>query len=347
MNQTTLRTVPLLMGLAVGATTLQGGMDVWGEKKNRVGLSIRPAFSIQASFSNLGGAPPSTDIGPAVGGANHDYDDGYNRVDEGGNADGTTFYWGYDSPSQAQEGMVSMSSSYAEPLGGISEVTDDPHWGGELMYMRELGWNNSYWYGLVVGLSWHQFQFSQSQVFSYDAVRVTDSYVLPGELPSAPFRGNFDDRIETGGYELGDTPTRSSAPVPGGATTSGTYDYEASAYTLRAGLMFETPFTDSLDLQFGGGIVGTMIDGRFSFQETTAVNALQPYSMSADESSTSFAAGGYAEVNLSLRISTGVYAFAGAQYVMLSDFSQTAAGREVELDAKSGILATLGMSFAF
>jgi len=94
-----------------------------------------------------------------------------------------------------------------------------------------------------------------------------------------------------------------------------------------------------------------MVDGRFSFQESTVVRTsaglLPPYAASADESSTSFAAGGYAEVNLSLRISTGVYAFAGAQYVMLSDLSQTASSRTVELDAKSGILATLGMSFAF
>jgi hypothetical protein len=345
MDKTTRKTVPLLLGLAVGAATVQGGMDVWGEQKNRAGLSIRPAFNIKANFSNLGGAPPRTDIGPAASRENHDYDDGYNRVDSTGNADGTTWYWGYELPSQAlEDGMVSMSSTYAEQGGAISEVTDDPHWGGELTYMREIGWNNSYWYGLVVGLSWHELRFSQDQSFSYAAVRITDTYVLPGDLPAAPHRGQFED---IDGPELGDTPARSSAPVPGGATTIGTYDYEASAYTLRAGLLFETPFSDSLDLQFGGGVLGTMIDGRFSFRETTVVTSLQPYSTSADQSSTSFAGGGYAEVNLALRVSKGVYAFAGAQYLILTDISQTAAGRKVQLDAKNGIVATAGMNFAF
>ena len=50
-------------------------MDIWGEQKNRVAISIRPVFNMEASFSNLGGAPPNTDIGPAIGGVNHEYDD--------------------------------------------------------------------------------------------------------------------------------------------------------------------------------------------------------------------------------------------------------------------------------
>lgn len=347
MDPTIRRTAPLLMGLAAGAITVQGGMDVWGEQPNRVGFSVRPLFNIKASFSNLGGAPPNTEIGAAVGGQNHYYDDGYNLLDSQQNPGGTTFYWGYDSPSQAQDGGIVMSSTYAEPLGELTEVSDDPHWGGELTYMRELGWNNSYWYGLVVGLSWHDLRFSQSQSFTYDALRISDAYVLPGELPPAPFRGRPDDTVESGGYELGDTPTRTSAPVSNGAQTSGNYDYRASAYILRTGLLFETPFTDSLDLQFGGGVVGAMVDGRFSFRETTLVTSMDPYAASGAESSTSFAGGGYAEVNLSLRVAKGTYAFAGAQYLMLTDMSQSVGSRKVELDSKNGIVASFGMNFAF
>jgi hypothetical protein len=332
--------------LAAGAATAQAGIDAWGEQQNRAGISIRPIFNLKASFTDLGGAPPNTQIGPAEGGVNHEYDNGYNFVDAGGNANGTTYYWGYDSPSQVQEGAVSMSSTYATSVGAVTEVTDDPHWGGEVAYMRELGWSNSYWYGLVIGLSWHEVRFSHQEVFSYDAARVTDSYVLPGELPPAPYRGRFDDNASNG-YELGDTPTRSTSPLAGGATTSGDYEFEASLYMLRAGLLFETPFTDALDLQFGGGVVGAMIDGRFSFRETTVVTSMQPYAASADEITSSFAGGGYAEVNLSLRVARGLYAFVGAQYLILSDISENAAGRQVELDAKNGIVATLGLTYAF
>ena len=40
------------------------------------------------------------DPGPPISGVNHDYDDGYVRVDVSTNAGGLTWYWGYDNSSQ-------------------------------------------------------------------------------------------------------------------------------------------------------------------------------------------------------------------------------------------------------
>ena len=60
-----------------------------------------------------------------------------------------------------------------------------------------------------------------------------------------------------------------------------------------------------------------------------------------------FAGGGYAEVNLSLRVAKGAYAFVGAQYQMLTDYSQDVDGRKVELEFGNGVVAVLGMNFAF
>ncbi|MGA1238052.1 MAG: hypothetical protein ACO34E_14455 [Limisphaerales bacterium] len=347
-NQVRAQALPVLIGLAAGAVSVQGGMDLWGEEPNRLGFAIRPAFNIKASFSDLGGAPAQTDVGPAVGGVNHYYDDGYNLVDSSGNGEGTTWYWGYSKNSQVGEGYVDMSSSYAAPAGSLSEVTNDPHWGGELTYMREIGWNNSYWYGVVVGLGWHHLRFAQDSNFAYAAQRLTDRYssqlIAAEDMPPAPYAGGFDD---VAGPQLSDTPERSVTTLPGEAFTRGSYDYEAEAYALRVGLLFETPFSDGFDLQFGGGVVGTMVDGRFSFRERTVVSNLSDYEVAGEEKEAAFAGGGYGEINLSLRVSKGIYAFVGAQYLILSDITHSVGGRTVQLDLKNGILASAGMTFAF
>jgi hypothetical protein len=338
------RPIPLAITLLLLVNSAQGGMEIWGEQKNRIGFNGRAAFNLEASFKNLGEAPAATDIGPAIDGVDHFYDDGYNRVDSSGNSDGTTWFWGYDRSSQVQEGELSLSSSYSEGSGAVEGTGDEPHWGAESTYARELGWNNSYWWGVVAGFGWHDIRFTERHTFTSDAVRVTDTYVIPNGVPGAPYRGQFDD---VGGPVVGATPTRQVTSIPGGAMTSGRYEFDAEAYTLRLGLLFETPFTDWFDLQFGGGALGTMVHGTFSFREETSVTDLPAIETAGEDTETGFAGGGYAELNLSLRISKGVYAQAGVEYLILTDYTQDMGGREVELNFRNGILATLGMTFAF
>ena len=90
-----------------------------------------------------------------------------------------------------------------------------------------------------------------------------------------------------------------------------------------------------------------MINGEFAFRETTVVGDLPAPPESDSDRSTEFVGGGYAELNLSLRVAKRVYVIAGAQYQMLTDYSQEMAGRKVELDARSSVVALLGMNYAF
>ena len=230
--------VALLLGLAASGLTARAGLDAWGKTPNRIGFNVQGVFKVKATFSQLGGAPPATDIGPVSGEADRFYDDGYNRVDSSGNAGDSTWFWGYDRQSQADGAGIQMSSSAAQPTGRVEEVTDDPHWGGELFYWRELGWNNSYAWGLVAGLGWQYLRFNQSATFGTDVTRTTDTYSLFGQPPPpAPYRGQFDSST---GPLLSDIPNRQTSLIPNGALTSGQYEFEASAYTLRLGLLFET-----------------------------------------------------------------------------------------------------------
>ena len=61
---------------------------------NHFGLSYRAGFNINASFKNLSSSPASAP-GLPIQGVDHNYDNGYNRVDASGNAGGMTWNWGY------------------------------------------------------------------------------------------------------------------------------------------------------------------------------------------------------------------------------------------------------------
>src|SRR3954453_18024238 len=92
---------------------------------NRFGFSYRAGFNVSARFRNVAGLTQVNDPGPAVAGANHNYDDGYNRVDNTGNNHGgtiATWNWGYENASQVNgTSDISMhsASSTAETSANV------------------------------------------------------------------------------------------------------------------------------------------------------------------------------------------------------------------------------------
>src|SRR5690242_15242665 len=57
-----------------------------------IGFNINAQFSMHGQFNISGGQPGPVGV-PAV---DHFYDDGYVRVDQTGNAQGFTSFWGYN-----------------------------------------------------------------------------------------------------------------------------------------------------------------------------------------------------------------------------------------------------------
>jgi hypothetical protein len=72
---------------------------------------------------------PMTGPGPARGGVDHFYDDGYVRVDATGNAGGQTWFWGYDTASQVQ-GDTIIFRSVSEGDTGTTTIIDIYQLGG-------------------------------------------------------------------------------------------------------------------------------------------------------------------------------------------------------------------------
>ena len=88
-----------------------------------VGVNIDAEFKMSGQFS-VSGSQPGT---PGQPGVDHIYDDGYVRVDETGNAQGLTSYWGYNNASQydpvAQTLTFHSASSFTTTSGRGANIT--------------------------------------------------------------------------------------------------------------------------------------------------------------------------------------------------------------------------------
>src|SRR5476651_2185607 len=100
------------------------------ENPNR--FSFGPTFGInlKAEFNNNTPVLNNVNPGPASGGANHTYNDGYVLVDNSGDAGGLTTYWGYQNASQYNAAGSGSMQFHAIQPGGSSSVTGNPQYGG-------------------------------------------------------------------------------------------------------------------------------------------------------------------------------------------------------------------------
>jgi hypothetical protein len=315
----------------------------WASSKNRFNLNTHIGFNIEANFERLGGVSGSN-VGSELRGTDHFYDDGFNRVDATGNAGGATQFWGYDSASQVVGESLVMSSYSATGTGRIEAVTDAPHWGAELTYARELGWNSSYWWGVEIGWSWTDLSIREQSTMQGDATVLRDAYALNGMVPpAAPYAGTFGGA----GPRLSDAPERTLQTLSGAAQTTGKYELDGSMYVMRVGLIYETPFSSWLSLQFGGGVAGGYVDSTFSFEETTNLAGSRQSVVRGSDQSDDFVGGAYAHGGLAFHFHEDFMASVGLQYNYLGTFSQEAAGRKAELDFSSALYLSIGLGVKF
>lgn len=342
------RRVPLRLAVIIGIVLIGSTAQTLAQgesPKNRFSLSSRVGFNITADFKNLGGFPAQTNPGPATNGVDHFYDDGFNRVDLNGSASTNTFFWGYQNAAQVPgNDTIVMNSSSSAATRAIKDVGDDPQWGAELSYIRQLGDNGVYRWGIETAVGWADLTFGKNGTTTASVTRTSDAYALNGTTPPpAPYAGTLSGP----GPQIGTSPTRTVSTIPNGAVTSGQYALEAQAYTLRLGLHYETPFNDRLMLQFGGGFAGAFLDSEFSFAEETVLSGVGSVTRSATGSEDDFVIGVYAGAGLTFHVTERLTAFAAAQYQHLQDFTQQLAGKEAEIRFDQSIFVTVGVGFSF
>ena len=297
--------------------------------RNRFGLNYRAGFNIKASFKSLGGATPS-DPGPATRGVDHNYDNGYNRVDSSGNAGGMTWNWGYANDSQIVGDTIVFNSSRS---GDISkDVDSDPNHGVEVTYNRQLGvWGRSRW-GLEAALNYTAINIRDLNTRS-DGPSIVDTYALGGITPPlAPYAGTFAGP----GALISDLPNRLPVSVRS--------KLDADLYGLRLGPYLEFPIHHRLAGSFSGGLALLSVNSSFSFQESAPGLGILG---SGSGSHSKILAGGYAGANLIYAVNRSIDITAGVQYQNVGSYSHREANKQADLDLGKSIFVTVGMGFSF
>jgi len=308
------------------------------ESPNR--FSFGPSFGLnfKASFNNsspFGGVNP----GPATGGANHTYNDGYVLLDISGNAGGLTTFWGFQNASQLNPAGGGTMQFHSIQSGGTTSA-DGVQYGGELNYQRVIG--------SLPALSG---DWGLEGSFGFTAIDlcnnlggtvpvITDTYALNGvPPPGAGYNGTF-----TGpGPLLGDAPTRtmSSAALAGYQKLSG------QMFSFRFGPFADWNITSELSLSASVGLTlaPTMLD--YDFAEIAAVAGGSTYAAVGHSSHSKLLYGPFAGAMLRYDFSKSWGVYVGAQFQSLTDLEQSVGSRTARFDPGITVNLSAGMTWKF
>jgi hypothetical protein len=312
--------------------------------QNRFTVRGRLGLNIHAKFTRIGTFPPATAIGGTGSALDHFYDDGYVRVDESGNYGGQTWYWGYENASQISGNNLLFHSTSAD-VGVSREVSDDPQYGVEMVYNRDIGAIGSKCrWGLEMAFGWNGIELRDSKPLSGDITRVTDAYAFaPGTTPpAAPFNGPFQGPS----FSISDAPSRSIATIPGGASITGVRELQADLFVGRIGPYFEFPLSSRVHLSLSGGLAIGVVYSEFAFHERIDFGGT-PAMRSGSRIDGDALFGGFAGANLTYKFDDRWNASFGAQFESLGGRSHSVAGHSYELDFSKSVYVSFGIGYSF
>lgn len=300
------------------------------ETLNRVGVSFRMGFNVKVDFKNFANPGP-----PTGGGIDRTYEDGYNRVNAGGNPLGLTTYWGYDDrASQYNEAAATLTlHGYA---ASSKNRDDDPLLGFEITYNRELFRSECWRWGVegafgYMNLAIHDPLISDTFAFPLDPE--TGLRVVPPL--SSSYSGPFTPASE-GTPFLGDSPSR--APGPSRTSIVGPRDFDADIYGFRLGPYAEIPFGDRVLFALSGGLALAEVCSDFSFGPGFK-------SGSHDD----LLVGGYlaGSAVVALNKDKDWSLVGGVQFQDLGEYLHKEGGKKAVLDMSAAIFVTIGVNYSF
>jgi hypothetical protein len=317
-------------------------LKVSAPKLFHVSLNYSMGLNIKGSFQNLAGLA-ANGPGAPTGGVNHNYDDGYNRVDVTGNNHGGfegTWNWGYQNASQISGNNLLLHGSSWGNGGTSSANPDEPQPGFELIFGRELGRAPRARWGLDSGFGFTDVRIQDSSPVTANQTLITDSYSLDGTIPpTAPYSGSAGGP----GPIINDTPTRTTSPGTS-ATITGPRKFDAQLYSFKVGPYAEFPLTDHFALQLRGGLALVEIASQFNYNESSTISVPTPI---ASGSHSGLQVGGYAAANLNYAFNDSFGLFAGAQFEDVGQYTQNLNGRKAVLDLTRSIFVAVGFSYSY
>ena len=329
-------------------------------------------FNVSVDFKNLGGFPAQGHVipdqgmqpanaGPATGGGqNRTYEDGYNWVNAGGNPEGSTTYWGYDNrASQYNEAAATLTlhSTSSDATASSNDRDDNPSLGFEITYNLELSRSESWRWGLEGAFGYMNVSVHDSRTLSANATRISDTFQFPFDPEtggpvtpplSSSYSGPYTPALE-GTPFLGDSPSRQTQILPGGAAITGQRSFDANVFGFRFGPYLDIPLSESVMLTFSGGLALAQVASDFSYHETVTLADIGSVSRSGSGSHADLQVGYYAAGNVAVALNEdrSWQLFGGVQFQDLGHYEHKLDGKAAVLDLGQAIFVALGVSYSF
>jgi hypothetical protein len=311
-----------------------------------VGFNIKADFKTGGSFNVSGSQPGATNMT----GVDHIFDDGYVRVDDSGNAQGYTTYWGYQNESQHVGDTLEMHST--------SSYSIDPHNhdGDQSVFVGfDLAYGGNLWRGERLRVGW-EFGFgllpisiSDDSQMSGEATQNTYSFNIPPAsgggtvvIPGAPYNG--------GSSGSGQPSIKDIATLIGSSSTnttiSGSRTLDVILYTFRLGPTLFWDVNDYIGLQVGAGPALGFIAGEYRYNETID-SGNGPVQSKGSFSDSDLVYGGYVNATVTYHAVANGDLYLGIQYMPLGSASFSQGGRQAKLDLSGAMYLSAGINWPF
>ncbi len=305
-------------------------------------------LNTSVNFRGLGAYSSGSQPGPATGGSfNRNYDNGYNRVDDSGNADNTTVNYGYLTTSQVGAAGVKLTSTTAYDSVDIEDVGAYFEPSANLEYRGSLGsWGESDW-GVLLGVGYQTINDDVSGSFITDASVIEDQFRLvdvPREdLPPAPYSGT----ASSAGPRIGSEPFRTMRTVQGARLLDGHWKFTSEFIPITGGLYLEFQVAGRLNAIASAGMLAALVNAELRFQETSTVGALPPVQEDGADGTNDYILGGFVQFGFDWALWENASLVAGARWQPAQEFNHSVEGRTVELDFSVAFAVHAGFSMRF
>jgi hypothetical protein len=346
--------VRCLFGIAILAWSLvqtRAQYDPDWVRNFRAGAVV--GFNIKASFKTGGNLTLSgSNPGPVgTNAANHFFDNGYVRIDDFGNSQGYTTYWGYQNASQYDaannrllyQGASSFdsgnASSSAKGNANLADIGFELAYGGYPWRWDRLR------LGFEFGFMYMPMSISGKQLLDGNVAHSTYAFQVPNGvvIPGAPYNG--------GPSGFGQPAIFDDMSVVSNSVTAGTLSskqtLDATLYSFRLGPSLFWDINESFGLTVGAGPAIGFVPGSLRFDETVFVSNTVFSHSKGSIGSTEIVYGGYINATLTYHVTQNGDFFVGAQYMPMSTATFGGGGREAKLNLKGAVYISGGINWPF
>jgi hypothetical protein len=334
--------------LASWSHSAHGQYDPDWARNFRVGLLT--GFNIDADFRTSGSFPISgSRPGPTgVSGADHIYDDGYVRVDNTGNAQGYTTFWGYNRADQYDAAnnrlLMQSTSSFSTSSKGEGEG-DTAFLGLDLAYGGVLWRGERLRVGWEFGFGFLPIMVSDNRTIAGTSERNTYAFSIPNgvSIPGAPYQGGSSGFDQPSIFDI-------ATLVDSDPTTnaiSGSRTLDVTLYAFRLGPTLFWDLNRSFGLSISAGPAVGIVTGDYQYNEKVGVGMDDTVDNKGKFSATEIVYGGYVSATVTYHATLNGDFYLSAQYMPLGSAEFSKGGRSAKLDLSGAVYLSAGINWPF